>query len=74
MQNLDGKKIDQCSAVSSRIFIVITFAATTVGQSTAMMPQYSKAKTAAIHIFGLMKRRSAIDPTNDINEGVILVC
>lgn len=38
-----------------------------------MMPQYSKARTAAIRIFGLTERHSAIDPSDHINEGIILV-
>ncbi|CAF3351003.1 unnamed protein product [Rotaria sp. Silwood2] len=37
-----------------------------------MMPEYSKARTAAIRIFALIERRSAIDPDNDDNNGVIL--
>ncbi|UJR11965.1 hypothetical protein I4U23_016143 [Adineta vaga] len=55
-----------------RIFIVITFAVTAVGQSLSMMPQYSKARTAAIRIFSLIKRQSSIDPSISMNKGIIL--
>ncbi|CAF1189276.1 unnamed protein product [Adineta ricciae] len=51
-----------------RIFIVITFAATAVGQSISMMPQYSKARSAALRIFSLIKRQ----PFIHMNEGISL--
>jgi hypothetical protein len=42
-----------------------------VGQTMAMIPEYTKAKTAALRIMRLNKRQSQIDPFD--NSGIILV-
>jgi len=55
-----------------RVFAVITFAMMTVGRSMAMVPDYSKAKNAALRIMRLNKRQSQINPHDE--SGVILVC
>ncbi len=43
-----------------------------VGRSLAMIPDYSKAKQAALRIMRLNKRQSPIDPHDE--SGIILVC
>jgi ATP-binding cassette subfamily B (MDR/TAP) protein 1 len=50
------------------VFIVITFAATQIGRSVAMIPDYSKAKAAATRIFNLIKSDDPID-----DQGIVLV-
>ena len=57
--------------VDSRVFAVITFAMLSVGRSMAMIPDYSKAKTAALRILRLTKRQSEINPHDE--SGIILV-
>jgi hypothetical protein len=42
-----------------------------VGRSMAMIPDYSKAKIAALRIMELSKRQSQIDPNDE--SGLILV-
>ncbi len=54
-----------------RVFVVITFAMISVGRSMAMIPDYSKAKQAALRIMQLNKRQSQIDPHDE--SGIILV-
>ncbi len=55
-----------------RVFAVITFAMMSVGRSMAMIPDYSKAKRAALRIMRLNKRQSQINPHDE--SGIILVC
>ena len=55
----------------ARVYCVMTLAIFAVGRSIAMIPDYSKAKTAALRIIKLHKRQSHIDPTDD--SGIILV-
>ncbi len=43
-----------------------------VGRSMAMIPDYSKAKRAALRIIRLNKRQSKINPHDE--SGIILVC
>ena len=49
----------------------MTYAMLTVGQTMAMMPDYTKAKIAALRIMQLNKRKSQIDPQD--KSGIILV-
>jgi hypothetical protein len=42
-----------------------------IGRSMAMVPDYSKAKTAALRIMKLHKRESKINPNDE--SGIILV-
>ena len=58
-------------AIYYRVFVVITFAMLAVGRSMGMIPDYSKAKMAAIRIIRLNKKLSQIDPHDD--SGIILV-
>jgi len=53
------------------VFNVITLSIIVVGRSMAMVPDYSKAKTAALRIMKLNERESRIDPNDE--AGVILV-
>ncbi|CAF1346217.1 unnamed protein product [Didymodactylos carnosus] len=53
-----------------RIFLVVFYAALSVGRSTGMIPDYSRGKAAALRIMELNKRESAIDPNDD--DGVTL--
>ncbi len=43
-----------------------------VGRSMAMIPDFSKAKNAALRIMRLNKRQSQINPHDE--SGIILVC
>ena len=47
------------------------YAMTTVGRALALIPDYSKAKAAAIRILRLSNEKSSIDPTDP--SGIILV-
>jgi hypothetical protein len=51
---------------------VITFAMMSVGRSMAMVPDYMKAKEAALRIMRLNNRQSQINPHDE--SGIILVC
>ena len=42
-----------------------------IGRALAMIPDYSKAKNAAVRILQLLKRKSQIDPHDE--SGIILV-
>ncbi len=42
-----------------------------IGRALAMIPDYSKAKRAAIRILQLLERKSQIDPHDE--SGIILV-
>ncbi len=53
------------------MFNVVTLSIFVVGRSMAMVPDYSKAKTAALRIMKLNQRESLIDPNDE--SGVILV-
>jgi hypothetical protein len=53
------------------VFAVITTCMLAVGRSMAMIPDYSKAKIAALRIMELSKRQSQIDPNDE--SGLILV-
>ena len=55
-----------------RVFVVITLAMMAVGRSMAMIPDYSRAKQAALRIIQLNKRKSQINPHN--KTGITLVC
>ncbi|CAF2588546.1 unnamed protein product [Rotaria sp. Silwood2] len=52
-----------------RIFSVVTFAATSIGRTVALVPSFSKAKAAALKILTLNNRKSRIDP--DSSDGRI---
>ncbi|UJR11973.1 hypothetical protein I4U23_016151 [Adineta vaga] len=54
-----------------QVFAVITYATIAFGRSVSMVPNYSRAKEAAIRIMDLNARKSCIDPDNE-NEGQIL--
>ncbi|CAF4896045.1 unnamed protein product [Rotaria sp. Silwood1] len=54
-----------------RIFSVVTFAATSIGRTVALVPSFSKAKKAASKILKLNKQKSRIDPESC--DGLILV-
>ncbi|UJR08520.1 hypothetical protein I4U23_012783 [Adineta vaga] len=53
-----------------RVFCVMILIIFIVGRSLAMMPDYSKAKAAALRIINLHKRSSLIDPNDE--SGIIL--
>ncbi|CAF4231178.1 unnamed protein product [Rotaria sp. Silwood2] len=52
-----------------QVFAVITYATVAFGRSASMVPNYSRAKEAAINIMNLNARRSRIDPDNE-HEGL----
>uniref|UniRef100_A0A803JQ19 ATP-binding cassette sub-family B member 5 n=1 Tax=Xenopus tropicalis TaxID=8364 RepID=A0A803JQ19_XENTR len=43
------------------VFAIVTYGAMSVGQSLSFAPDYSKAKSAASHLFALFEREPAID-------------
>lgn len=45
-----------------RVFFALAFCATSVGQTSAYLQDYARAKNAAILIFQLIWRKSEIDP------------
>lgn len=47
------------------------FAMISIGRALAMIPDYSKAKSAAKRIIKLLERKSQIDPHNE--SGIVLV-
>jgi hypothetical protein len=53
------------------VFNVISLSIFVVGRSMAMVPDYSKAKIAALRIMKLNKRESRINPNDE--SGIILV-
>ena len=54
-----------------RVFLVITFAAITVGRSASLVPNYSRGKASALRIIELNKLKSKIDPGDP--SGITLV-
>ncbi len=55
----------------NRVFVVVTLTIFAVARCITLIPDYSKAKAAAIRILKLNKRQSQIDPTDE--SGIILV-
>ncbi len=53
------------------MFSVVSTCMLSLGRSMAMIPDYSKAKTAALRIMALHKRQSQINPNDE--SGIILV-
>ncbi|CAF1648949.1 unnamed protein product, partial [Didymodactylos carnosus] len=47
------------------VWIVINFASMSLGRATSALPDYSKAKPAALRVIELNKRKSEIDPENE---------
>lgn len=54
-----------------RVVLVLLFAMMSIGRALAMIPDYSKAKHAAVRILQLLQRKSQIDPHDE--SGIILV-
>lgn len=48
-----------------QVFFALTMAAIAISQSSSFAPDSSKAKTAAASIFGIIDRKSVIDPSDD---------
>jgi len=48
-----------------RIFFALAFCAASVGQTSAYLQDYSRAKIAASLIFKLIRRKSEIDPLSN---------
>jgi hypothetical protein len=55
----------------NRVYSVISMTIFSVGRCVAIIPDYSKAKAAALRIMKLNKRESKIDPHDE--SGIILV-
>jgi len=53
------------------VFAVITMGVFAASRSMTVIPDYSKAKAAALRIIKLHKRQSRIDPNDE--SGIILV-
>jgi hypothetical protein len=56
---------------SNRVYSVVSLTIFSVGRCIAIIPDYSKAKTAALRIMKLNKRESKINPHDE--SGIILV-
>lgn len=54
-----------------RVFALITFGGAAVGRSTSNLPDYTKAKLAALNIKKLLTRESAIDHTSTEGEAPV---
>lgn len=48
-----------------RVFFALAFCAASVGQTSAYLQDYSRAKIAASLIFQLIRRKSEIDPLSN---------
>jgi len=48
-----------------RVFFALAFCAASVGQTSAYLQDYSRAKVAASLIFKLIRRKSEIDPQSN---------
>ncbi|XP_019418665.1 PREDICTED: ABC transporter B family member 11-like [Lupinus angustifolius] len=48
-----------------RVILALTFTANGISQSSSLAPDSSKAKSAIVSIFGIIDRKSKIDPSNE---------
>ena len=48
-----------------QVFFALTMAAVGISQTSSMAPDSSKAKSAAASIFGIIDRKSKIDPSDE---------
>lgn len=61
----------ECKIFLDRVYAVITFTMVQIGYSMALIPDYSKAKKAALRIMELNQQPTKIDPHDE--SGIILV-